>query len=116
MSALTEALRDREMTVVICAVRSLRDIGPEARLAVPSLIALRNVQNEELVDAAVMTLGRIGPAAVPALRVLLQSKALPDRGFAALALSLIGAMRSPRSSRPCMRATSTRGGLPRVPC
>jgi HEAT repeat protein len=97
--ALSEVLKENDSRVQALAASALRRIGPEAKAAVPNLIA---VLKEEKTSAAtriqaIDALGRIGPEAkdaVPALIHAVQTKdkdpLSPLRLHATIALGQIG--------------------------
>ncbi len=87
--ALTELLTDKDAGIRLAAIQTLREIGPEAKMAVPALTSL--LKNRDVQCEAASALGRIGPdakTAVPALIELLTEA--EDRRDAAEALGRIG--------------------------
>ena len=94
---LVEALKDEDSYVHKVAAEKLGELGPQAKDAIPPLIAmikatteeqLKNTQLRDLV--AMIALRRIGEPAVPALIELLADKNFLARYQAAIALGMIG--------------------------
>ncbi len=78
------------------AARALDKIGPEAKAAVPALMAaVKRVRAYQFREDVVASLRQIGPAAIPSLMEALQDKEDDYvRGTAAEALGLIGPRRT----------------------
>ena len=105
--ALATALADRSLNVRYWACRALRNIGPEAKGAVPGLIAALKTfpggspelegparYYPDVRSVAAEALGAIGPAAkeaIPALKVATGDKNADVSAAAAYALKKIGA-------------------------
>ena len=68
--ALIEALEDRDWVVRVASITALGEIGSDARDAVPALIEA--LDKDDVCTSAAIALGRIGPAAAPAVERLLQ--------------------------------------------
>jgi len=75
--ALVSALKnDKDLFVRRFAAQALGDVGAEPKTAVPALSAvLKEEDKKELVEAAVTSLGKMGPTAVPPLVDALKNKA-----------------------------------------
>ena len=91
---LTELLKGDDHDIQRIAASNLACIGPETKAAIPLLIELFKVQNTDAPNdargAAAEALGKIGPAAIPALMPLLKKESAA-RGAAASALGGMGA-------------------------
>lgn len=71
--ALTEALKSQTESVRNAAAKALRDIGPEAKSAVPALIvAWQEGGSDDVRVSIAQALGQMGPAAKPAVPALIQ--------------------------------------------
>ena len=93
VSALSEALKDKEKDVRWRATYALGEIGPSAKAAVPALIEALKDEDADVRGDAAYALGNIGPAAkdaVPALIETLKDEDKYVRGDAARALGNIG--------------------------
>ena len=110
-AALIAALKnDKDKFVRRFSAQALGEIGAEPKNAVPALKAVLKDDHKELVEAAITSLGKLGPTAVPPLIDALKRKDAPSkpekpakkgpgttdhtafvRGKAALALGEIGA-------------------------
>lgn len=66
--ALIDALDDKDWVVRVAAITALGEIGSDACEAVPALIEA--LEKEDVCASAAIALGRIGPAAKPALEPL----------------------------------------------
>jgi HEAT repeat protein len=88
--ALAGALKDEHAGVRNVAIIALSVIGPDAKDAVPALIAAFNDKDEFVQSNAVRAVGQIGPAAVPALIDVLRDKDSHMRRMAALGLGNMG--------------------------
>jgi HEAT repeat protein len=75
---------------VPAALRALAQAGPEAKPAIPALVRLLEGEPMFTQVIVVLTLAKIGPDAVPALRKALESRTPNTRVLAARALGLIG--------------------------
>lgn len=83
------------------AAEALADMGPEARAAVPALIAALKHREKAVRDSARHALGRIGPPAVPALIDALKS---PSEGAGVLAAEALAAvLPRPKEAVPALR-------------
>jgi HEAT repeat protein len=81
--ALLNALKkDKDLFVRRFAAQALGDVEADPKTAVPALAAvLKETDKKELVEAAVTSLGKMGPTAVPALIDAVKSKdAAPTKG------------------------------------
>ena len=78
---LVEALEDENRAVRICAMGSLKKIGPEAGAAVPALIRATGDQNDDVRGNAVRTLGPIGPAARTAVPALIERMGSKEKNW-----------------------------------
>lgn len=63
--ALIDALEDKDWVVRVAAITALGEVGNDAREAVPTLIEA--LEKEDVCASAAIALGRIGPAAKPAI-------------------------------------------------
>jgi HEAT repeat protein len=89
--ALSLALKDDDLSVRSEAATALGEIGPTAKDAVPALLATATQKDFDFIEPIIaITLGKIGPAAVPALTTALEGKGVGLRRTAATALGLIG--------------------------
>jgi len=79
VAALRRSLEDEGWVEITVAERTLVEIGPGAREAVPDLIGLLGRRSHLVRELAAEALGRIGPAARAALPALV--KALDDEGY-----------------------------------
>lgn len=78
-AALAAAMRtDKDLFVKRFAAQSIGMIDADPKVAVPALTTLLD-QERELVDAAVVALGKMGPAAVPALVEAMKKKGGNDK-------------------------------------
>jgi HEAT repeat protein len=99
-----KALEGKEALARVQAINALIQAGPEARLAVPALIAaFRDKDATFIHPLAAVALSRIGADAVPPLEKVLADDAYAVRSGAALALGLIGS--------PARSATLALAGL-----
>jgi len=89
--ALMAALADEEVEVSQAAVTALRRMGRDAEKAVQALAAMLQETNRVQAREICGALGQIGPAAVPVLIEILNSKEEDTRQDACLALANIGA-------------------------
>jgi HEAT repeat protein len=92
-AALAEALtKDKDAFVRRFAAQSLGQIGPDAaKDAVPALSkAVKTDTHKEVIQASIESLGKMGGAAVPALRDALKSSELTVQYQAAKAIGQIG--------------------------
>jgi HEAT repeat protein len=65
---LTAAVeKDRDLYVRRFSAQALGQIGPNASSAIPALTSALKDEKKEMIEAAVTALGKMGPAAVPAL-------------------------------------------------
>jgi HEAT repeat protein len=87
--ALSEALANSEPRTSVEILRALSEIGAEAAPALPTVIKVSTGPDKEVRGAACWVLGRIGPAAIPALEKLLQDEDEGVRSAAAQALKKI---------------------------
>jgi HEAT repeat protein len=89
--ALAERLHDTDHTVCLHTVRALRDIGPEAKGAVPALLeVLRRGDGAESVLHALHTIAPDSPEAAEAIRPFLTHESETIR---MVAIGTLGAMR-----------------------
>lgn len=73
--ALVTALKsDKDLFVRRFAAQSLGEVEADPKLAVPALSGLFKEDNKELTEAAIMSLGKMGSAGVPALTTALKNK------------------------------------------
>jgi hypothetical protein len=90
VAALTEALAGQENPIElrVAASRSLGLIGPRAEAAVPALIRVLEDEDLRLSNAALVSLGRIGPQTrtIPGLLQAMRSNDLATRAAAAAKL------------------------------
>jgi beta-lactamase regulating signal transducer with metallopeptidase domain/HEAT repeat protein len=76
VGAVSRLLQDENQSIRSQAYKFLQSLGPDAKGAVPALIAVLKARDDIFIDAAVDTLAKIGPAAkeaVPELTKLLRS-------------------------------------------
>lgn len=100
VGAWVKALEGKAVLTRVQAINALIQAGPEARPAVPALLAtFRDRDAAFLHPLAAVCLARIGPDAVPHLEKALGDEVESVRGGSALALGLIGA-----PSRPAVPA------------
>jgi HEAT repeat protein len=83
-------LESEKADAVLPALSALMRAGPEARPAVPALVKLLSGEANLTQVLVVLTLSKIGPEAVPALRKAMDSRSPRTRELAAKALGLIG--------------------------
>jgi hypothetical protein len=85
LDALRAALRDPDVNVRTMSANAIAAIGPEARAAVPDLIAVLSVAGEDVqaLRASASALGAIGPEAAAAEPVLRELAAMPRVQWAA---------------------------------
>jgi HEAT repeat protein len=88
VSALAEQLDDPERTEPVLA--ALYEIGPEAEVAVPTLVARLRNPTRSLAGPIGELLVRIGPTSLPEIARLLPDSSVELRRFAALLLSQFG--------------------------
>lgn len=87
-------LKDKDDKVRLKAAFSLRQLGPEAKAAVPALLGILKDKNVDVRREAAFALQRIGPAAktaIPALIDALQDSDVYVRGWSLTALAEFGA-------------------------
>ncbi len=92
VGVVSQWLQDREFRIRTEAYRFLQSLGPDAREAVPALIAVLKAPRDGFTHAAVDTLAKIGPAArdaAPELTKLLRSDDTNLRKSAVKALEQI---------------------------
>jgi len=68
--ALTKLLKDKDSEVRQAALDAVKDIGPEAKIAIPALMEL--LKDKDVQWDVVSALKEIGPAAIPTLMELLK--------------------------------------------
>jgi HEAT repeat protein len=93
VAELIRNLGDADAEIRYQATRSLGDLGPEAKDAVPALIKTLGDPDADVRYRTAVALGHIGPAAKEAVPALVNALGDPDIGVrqgAALALSEIG--------------------------
>ena len=91
MSALAQRLCDNDASVRQAAALALREMGPAAKDAIPSLaLALQDHDRYVAVDAA-LTVEKMGPEAMPAVVALLRHRDPRVRELALLTLQHIAA-------------------------
>jgi HEAT repeat protein len=94
VSALTQALKDKDLFVRRFAAQALGKVGPDAKAAVPELAALlkNNKEKKEVQEAAAKALGKIGKPGVAALGAAVKDAGLEVlvRKTAANALAELG--------------------------
>ena len=96
VGAWVKDLQGKAILARVGAINALIQAGPEARQAIPALVAtFRDQEATFLHPLAAVALARIGPDAVPALQKALRDDGETVRGGSALALGLIG-----ESARP----------------
>jgi HEAT repeat protein len=82
--ALIDAAKnDKDLFVRRFAAQALGDVGADPKTAVPALSALLKEDVKELTEAAIGSLGKMGPAAIPALTDVLKTtdaKTKPKKG------------------------------------
>ena len=83
-------LQSQNVDVRLSAVKALARIGPEAKEAVPALIAALKDKDDGVRSFAAEALGRIGKEAVPALIVALKDQNAGVRNSAVYTLGRIG--------------------------
>jgi HEAT repeat protein len=74
VSALTQALRDRNAKVRLAAVVALGAIGPQASDAAPALVKLFDDKDPAIRDEAIRAVAKLGPKVVPGLCDALRDK------------------------------------------
>jgi HEAT repeat protein len=70
--ALIEALKNKDLLVILLAARALGEIGPKAEKAVPALIETLKDKDLNVRGSAVRALGKIGPKAEKAVPALIE--------------------------------------------
>jgi HEAT repeat protein len=96
VAALASALEDGSTLVRLRAALALEEIGPAARLAVPSLVRVARTGDNAVARAACRALGRMDdPAAVSALAARLRNGEGESREQAAEALVRLGPLAGP---------------------
>jgi HEAT repeat protein len=91
VSAWVKDLQGKDLLPRVQAINALMRAGPEARPAVPALLAVFGEKDASLLPPlAAAALSRVGPDAGPDLRKGLASKSAAERAGAALTLGLIG--------------------------
>ena len=86
----TERLRDCDVSVRQAAVFALREMGPEAKFAIPALAELLRDQDAYVASDASQTIAKMGPEAVPCVTPLLRDRQPHVRELAAQTLRQIG--------------------------
>ena len=84
-------LKDEDDSVRLKAAMSLRQLGPEAKAAVPALVECLKDSNASVRCESAFALQRIGPAAKPAIPALIE--ALKDKDYAVRFYTLLGLFR-----------------------
>ena len=90
MPVIAEGLKSKDATVRENAAKTLVDLGPDARAAIPALAEAIQDENLSVGLKAAEALGKIGKPAIPALTKALQSKNDAIRRLAAEGLSAAG--------------------------
>src|SRR5262245_21844132 len=88
ISAWVKDVEGGKPDALVPALIALMRAGPEARPAVPALIKLIQADAGFVQVIAVLTLAKVGPDAVPALRKAMDGKSMRGRELAARALGL----------------------------
>ncbi len=85
LDALRAALRDPDVNVRMMAANAIAALGPDARRAIPDLVAAASAANEDVqvLRAAASALGAIGPEAAEAIPTLETLARLPRVQWAA---------------------------------
>jgi hypothetical protein len=87
---LVKNLKSKDPATQLAAVTALADLGPKAKEAIPDLVNLLKVKNEDLRLNSSIALGKIGKAAVADLVKALRDKDPDTRYYAVWALGWIG--------------------------
>jgi HEAT repeat protein len=87
---LSTLLEDKAPEVRVAALRALAEIGPDARLAAPSIVALMKDSESSVRQQVPETLGKLGSAAKDAVPALVAALEDPDKGVQAAATYAIG--------------------------